>query len=139
VAAENVDAVRRFIEAFNRRDVDALVVAADPAVELDEWREAPGAQTYHGPDGVRAAIESWFETWEWMEVEIAEIVDAGVHVFVILDQRAKGSGSGAEVEIRSHNVYTFRDGKVVRIQLFIEPGPALEAAGLAPDYQKEKR
>ena len=137
--AGNVATVRRFVEAFNRRDIQAVIADADPEIELDEWREAPGARSYRGPEGVHAAIESWFETWEWMEVEIADIVDAGDRVLVILDQRAKGSGSGAEVEIRSHNVYTFRDGKVVRIQLFIDPEPALEAAGLTTDYQEEKR
>ena len=139
MSAEHVAQVRRFVDAFNRRDVQAVIADADPDVELHEWREAPGAQSYRGPDGVRAAIDSWFETWEWMQVEIAEIVDAGDHVLVVLDQRAKGSGSGAEVEIRSHNVYTFRDGKVVRIELFIDREPALAAAGLATDNQEEKR
>jgi ketosteroid isomerase-like protein len=65
--------------------------------------------------------------------------EAGDSVFVVLHQRAKGSGSGIEVEIRSWNVYSFRDGKVIRIQLFLEPEPALEAAGLTPNYEEEKR
>jgi ketosteroid isomerase-like protein len=74
-----------------------------------------------------------------MHLDIAEIVDAGDHVLVSLDQRARGSGSGIEVEITSHNVYTFRDGKVTRVQLFIEREPALAAAGLTPNYQEEKQ
>jgi len=57
-------------------------------------------------------------------------------VLVVLDQRAKGKGSEVEVEIRSYNVYAFRDGKVSRIQLYTEREPALEAAGLT---QEESR
>ena len=30
------------------------IAELDPDVELDEWPEAPDAQTFHGPDGVRA-------------------------------------------------------------------------------------
>ena len=56
----------------------------------------------------------------------------------MLHQRAKGSSSGIEVEIKSWNVYTFRDGKLTRIQLFLEREPALEAAGLTPNYDKEE-
>ena len=139
MSSENVALVRRYIEEFNSRDFDSLIADTDPAVELSEWPEAPGAQTYRGPDGLRQAFEKWFESWEWMHLDIAEIIDAGDHVLVRLNQRARGGGSGIEVELTSHNVYTFRDGKVTRVQLFIDRVPALEAAGLTPDYQEEKR
>ena len=138
MSSENVALVRRYIEDFNRRDFESLIADTDPAVELSEWPEAPGAQTYHGQDGLRQAFGKWFESWEWMHLDIAELIDAGDHVLVGLNQRARGSGSGIEVEITSHNVYTFRDGKVTRLQLFIDREPALAAAGLTPDYQEEK-
>jgi ketosteroid isomerase-like protein len=137
--SDNVALVRRYVEEFNRGDFDSVIANADPAVELSEWPEAPGAQTYHGPDGVRQAFEKWFETWEWMNLDIVELTDAGDHVLVSLNHRARGSGSGIEVEITSHNVYSFRDGKVVRVQLFIDREPALEAAGLTAHNQEEKR
>jgi ketosteroid isomerase-like protein len=88
---------------------------------------------------VRAAIASWFETWEWMHVEIEELREVGDHVLFVLHQRAKGSSSGIEVETKSWNVYSFREGKLARIQLFLEPAQALEAAGLATDYEEERR
>ena len=94
----------------------------------------PGAGTYHGHDGVRAAIDDWFETWEWMQVEIARHPRSGrLRCSSTAHQRAKGRGSRIEVEIKSFNVYTFRDGRVARIQLFTEREPALEAAGLTPN------
>jgi ketosteroid isomerase-like protein len=134
--SQNVAAVRRYVDAFNRLDLDSVIDDTDPNAELHEWPNAPGAQIYRGPDGVREALDKWFEIWEWMHVDIEEIVDVGERVFLIMHQRAKGRGSEIEVEIRSFNVYTFRDGRVMRIELFIEREPALEAAGLSPDHQE---
>jgi ketosteroid isomerase-like protein len=137
--SENVAAVRRFTDAFNRLDIDSLLADADPEIELREWPTAPGAQTYHGVDGVRQALDSWFESWEWMRVEILEVREVDDRVLFTLHQRARGKGSQLEVEIKSFSVYTFRNGKVVRIELFTELEPALEAAGLTPQFEEEKR
>jgi ketosteroid isomerase-like protein len=141
MSSENVELVRRFVDAFNRLDVDAMAGHYDPDVELHEWPTAPGARSYHGIDGVRSALDSWFEAWEWMRVDLVDIFDAGDRVLVTLDQVAKGRGSEIEVEIRSYNVYTFRDGKLLRMELFTEREPALEAAGptSVPTPEEEKR
>jgi ketosteroid isomerase-like protein len=127
---DDVETVRRFVDAFNRRELAAVIGDLDPDVELHEWPEAPEARTYRGADGVQEAIDGWFETWSWMHVEIVDVFATGNHVFVTLHQRAEGRGSEAQVELTSHNVYTFRDGKVVRVELFTEREPALAAAGL---------
>jgi ketosteroid isomerase-like protein len=131
MSSENVEAVRRFVDAFNRLDLDSVIGMASDDVQLDEWPEAPGAQSYHGPAGVRAALDQWFESWEWMQVEITDIRDLGDRVLFGLHQRAKGRGSAVEVEIDSFNVYTFGDDGLARIQLFTDEQSALEAAGLA--------
>jgi ketosteroid isomerase-like protein len=141
MSKENVELVRRFVDAFNRLDVDSMAGHYDPDVELHEWPTAPGAQVYRGLEGVRSALDNWFDVWEWMQVEIVDLVDVDDRVFVTLDQRARGRGSEIEVEVRSYNVYTFRDGKVIRMQLFTEREPALEAAGLSAQAtpEEEKR
>jgi ketosteroid isomerase-like protein len=128
--SRNVATVRKWIDAFNRLDIDSVTHELDPEAELHEWPTAPGAQVYRGPEGVRAAIDSWFEIWEWMEVTVEDLREIGDQVLITLHQRAQGRGSSAEVEIRTFNVYTFRDGRVYRMQLFTEPEPALEAVGL---------
>ena len=74
-----------------------------------------------------------------MQIEVEDIVELRRPRVRLADQRAKGKGSGIEVEIRSHNVYTFRDGNVSRLQLFIEREPAMEAAGLSQLRQEETR
>jgi ketosteroid isomerase-like protein len=136
--SENVALIREFTEAFNRRDVDHMISRLDPEVELHEWPTAPGAGSYRGHEGVRRAFDSWFEVWAWMQIEIVDIVAVEDRVMVTLHQRAKGKGSEVEVEIGSFNVYTVREGKVVRIELYIEREPALAAAGLLANQMSEE-
>jgi ketosteroid isomerase-like protein len=135
----NVATVRRVLDAFNRLDIESVLADADPEIELREWPTAPGAQAYHGREGMRRALDSWFESWDWMQVELMELREVDDHVLFALHQRARGKGSKVEVEIKSFNVYTFRNGKLVRIELFTEHEPALEAAGLNPEHEEEKR
>jgi hypothetical protein len=127
------------MERFNRLDFDAAMGDLDPEVELHEWPTAPGARTYKGHDGVRRALDSWFEAWDWMRVEIEDIQEAGDVLLVTLHQRAKGKGSAVEVEITSFNVYELSHGKVIRIQLFTDRDAALDAAGLTRNLEEQKR
>jgi ketosteroid isomerase-like protein len=133
--AEKVEQIRSWLDAFNRGEFGAMLDVLDPEVELHEWPMAPGAETYHGRDGALMALEKWFEVWEWMHVEIEDVVELGDRVLLRFHQRAKGKGSEIEVEIRSFSVYTFSGSQIKRIQLFTERDPALEAAGLAPESE----
>ena len=137
--ADNIELVHAFVEAFNSRDIDSVAAFTREDVVLEEWPTALGAQTFTGIDGVRVAIDAWFETWEWMRVRVIDVFATGDHVVITLHQRAKGKGSEIEVEITSHNVYSFTDGKVSRIALFTEREPALTLAGLNPDYEQATR
>jgi ketosteroid isomerase-like protein len=134
----NRELLQKFIDAFNRRDVDMVVTDLDPQAELYEWPEAPGSQSYRGPDGVRRAFENWFDAWEWMQVTIEDVEELDGRILVTLHQRAKGKGSEVEVEITSYNVYRFDDGKVTRIELFLNRDDALEAAGLTTNIEENK-
>jgi hypothetical protein len=139
VDSRNIALLRGLVEAFNRLHVDFWMAHLGPVVELREWPTAPGAQTYRGLDGVQQALDSWFESWDWMQVGIVDLQEVDDRVLVTLHQRAQGKGSKVVVEIKSFNVYTFRDGKVVRIELFTEREPALEVAGIATPHEEEKR
>ncbi len=129
MSSDHVAVVRRFVDAFNRRDFDALVADLGPEVELHEWPEAPGAQSYRGPDGLRRAIDNWFESWEWMQIEVEDVREAPDRVMATFDQCAQGRGSEAQVELRTYNVWSFEDGTVREIRLFTEREPALAVFG----------
>ena len=56
---------------------------------------------------------------------------AGDHVVVVLRYRARGRGSGVELQGRESALWTLRDGKVLRYAWYHEPTGALDAAGLS--------
>ena len=44
--------------------------------------------------------------------------------------RGRGRGSGIEVDARFFDLYTLRDGKIIRMDQFAEESEALAAVGL---------
>jgi ketosteroid isomerase-like protein len=66
-----------------------------------------------------------------LQLRPQEYVDAGDHVVVRLRHYGRGRGSGAELDTELyHQITTFRDGQMVRIEYVTSWPEALEAAGL---------
>jgi ketosteroid isomerase-like protein len=133
MSQENVDRTSDFIAAYNRRDFDAAVEFFDPEIE---WVLPPrqSSDSCRGPDEIKRFWEGLDETMEELRLEPQEFVDAGDHVATRLRHHGRGRLSGAEInEEMYHQVATFRDGRMVRIEYFGEWSEALEAAGLRED------
>ena len=84
----------------------------------------------HGRDAVLAYIQRFEEPWDDYELEAEEFIDAGDRVVVTVHIKGRGKGSGVEIDARSHQVHTLRDGKLVRMDEYLDRDEALEAAGL---------
>ena len=128
MSEENVDKARAFIEAYNRRDFDAAVESFDPEID---WvlPERQSSDSCRGPDEVRRFWEGLDETMEELTLLPQEFVDAGDRVATRLRHRGRGKLSGAEIdEEMYHQVATFADGRIVRMEYFGEWSEALEAA-----------
>jgi ketosteroid isomerase-like protein len=126
--SENVDTAREFIAAYNRRDFDAAVESFDPEIEwvLPARQSSDSCQ---GPDEVKRFWQGLDETMEELTLEPQEFVDAGDRVATRLRHHGRGKLSGAEInEEMYHQVATFRDGRIVRMEYFGEWSEALEAA-----------
>ena len=127
----NVDKVRDFIAAYNRRDYDAAVESFDSEVE---WvlPEGQRSDSGRGPDDVRRFWEGLDETFDEVRLDPQEFVDAGDRVATRLRHYARGKRSGIAIdEELYHQVTTFRDGRMVRIEYFGEWSEALAAAGVS--------
>jgi ketosteroid isomerase-like protein len=126
----NVDKTREFIAAYNRRDFATAVKDFDPNVE---W-VLPALQRSDsciGPDEIIGFWKELDDAMEELQLQPQEFRDAGDLVAVRLRHHGKGKGSGLVMdEELYHQVSTFRDGVIVRIEYFESWGEALEAAGL---------
>ena len=117
---DSVEIVRTFLLV----DVDEALTHADPGIVWNPIEELPT----QGHDAVRASLERWKAEWDDYQVLPEAFEDRGDRVVVTVRLRARGRGSGIEVDALFYDVYTVRDGKIVRMDQFTDRTQALEAA-----------
>lgn len=130
MSLENVEIVRRAIEAFNRRDFDAALrdVAADATIDMSHSLGLQ-AGVYVGHDAIRRLWTEMTEPFEHHRMVLEELVPQGEHVVVSITAQMRGRG-GIRVEAKSAPVATLRDGRVVRWTVYQDKAEALSAVEL---------
>jgi ketosteroid isomerase-like protein len=131
---ENVEAFRRMVQAYNRRDVESFLEGFDPSLEwrpLTQVMFGGEARVYRGHDGVRQFLREVDEAFADIQIERAEIRDLGERIVVSGHLRARGRVSGVETTSPISWLVEFKNGKVIRMRDFLDPREALEAAGLS--------
>ena len=127
---QDLETVRRAYDAFNRRDLDALLDAFHPDAEWHPLLAELGGGTYRGHDGVRTIIEEVDDSWDDFRTEAERVVDAGDHIFVFAHTSARGKVSGIEADLDVVTVVEMRDGRALRVWSYGTLEEALAAAGL---------
>jgi ketosteroid isomerase-like protein len=67
--------------------------------------------------------------WEDWTIELGEFVDVGDDVVVFIRERGR-SKTGIDMDERHAEIYTLKDGRIVRRRGFSDPAQALAAVGL---------
>ena len=96
-----------------------------------DYQSIVGETVYRGLNGVEAATREWFEAWQSYTLSAEELIDADDLVVVLSHARAVPKHGGTGLNRRGAEVWTLRDGKVVRMRGFSDRDEALEAAGLS--------
>jgi ketosteroid isomerase-like protein len=121
-------------EAANRGDFEVALALYHPDVEtiFDPKMVEIGFEPIYGGRESRLAVQRR-ATAEWGEwrFEPKELISVGVDRLLTLG-RMKGTGlmSGAAVDTDWGALFTTFDGLVIREQIFLDRGEALEAVGL---------
>ena len=127
MSQENVEIVREALDAYSRGDYDRVGGFHDPHIVVITLEDG----VVYGNDAVLANYKRWNEAWEGAESTLLEVIGQGDRVFLTARFHARGRASGIEIDTRLYEVYTLRDGKVLRIDEYEHRAEALEAAGLA--------
>jgi hypothetical protein len=125
MSRENVEVVRRVNEAFDAKDMEALLAEHHANVEIVVLRsqiEGP----YRGHERLRRMAADVFAAD--FEVRIDEIRDCGNRILVLGHQHA--TVRGVSFDHALVEVYEIEGGKVARMQAFSTVEQALEAVGL---------
>jgi ketosteroid isomerase-like protein len=127
MSEENVQVVRSFYDAWARDQLPGPIELMDPEVEYVNPAGAVEPGIRRGLAAFGRAVEQTFEAWDTWQMEPEEFKAVGDQVAVVVRYRARGRGSGVEVEGRESALWTLRDGRVARYAWFHEPTDALEA------------
>jgi ketosteroid isomerase-like protein len=132
MSRENVEIIRRAFEHFQATG-DFLVEVTDPDFvwDMSNFRGWPEDQIYEGLEGARRFTREWVEAWDDWQVNTESFHDGGDKVVVIARQQGSAKSTGAPVDMTFAQVFTMRDGKQVRMEMYADPAEGLEAAGLA--------
>ena len=132
----NREIVERAYEAFGRGEVEAVLASFDPDIE---WIEPdgyfPGARGAHrGVEAVRRIFETAYPRhWATWRVETEQVLEAGDHVVVTGFSHFR-THDGAQGTSRLCNVWTLRDGKAIRLQVFNDTALLWRALGGRAEY-----
>ncbi len=132
MSQENVETVRRGIDAYNRGDLDELLENWAPDAVVD-WSRSRGfdAGVFRGHDAIRAHWQRLLESFDEVRVEIVDPIEEVEDGLLVVENLGYLRGrDGIEVQTRSALLVTIRDGKTASFTLYQTKQEALEAAGL---------
>jgi ketosteroid isomerase-like protein len=92
----------------------------------------PGAASYHGHDGVRESLTKFVGTWDDYRVDHSDFAESGDRLYVRAHITGRGKTSGVPVDLEQFQAWTFAEGKLVRMQMFLDEAEARRAAGVEP-------
>jgi ketosteroid isomerase-like protein len=97
-----------------------------------DWSRSRGPfrGVYRGRQEVLAFFAEVDEAWDEVEYFHTELIPIGERVVRVGGMRARGRGSGVEIEASGAQVFEFRDGMVWRVTLYQDRDEALAAVGL---------
>jgi ketosteroid isomerase-like protein len=133
MSEENVERARRVLEAFNARNIDAMLAYCDPRIEFQATFAAVGG-VYHGHDGVRRWHRDLEEAWgDGIRNETEAFFDLGEQTLAFSVMRGRGRQSGAEVVMPIAQVARWRDGCCVYYKAYADRDEALRDLGVSLD------
>ena len=134
MSRENVDFVLAAYQWANReRRLGRAGLGRDgwhPDGEYVNSRSDPDHATYRGHDAIEGLFESWFTAYPDLQVVPQEARAKGDRVFVWVRFTGHAAEGNLPLEMELAHVVTLEDGKVRRLEEYMDREEALEAVGL---------
>jgi ketosteroid isomerase-like protein len=130
MSQENLEIVRRGIDAFSRGDLEGALDDLSPEfVFHPSGRFMDTQQTYRGREGFVDFWRGFRAAWEEITVSIERMEDLDDRVLTLGTFHGRGEESGVEVNAEAAWLHTIKDGRIVHLRSFASWKEALKAAG----------
>lgn len=120
---------RRFIDAYNARDADALVAVSHARIAFYPSTLVGERRRYDGHDGLRRWMEQLTATGAEFQASIREVRALGPDRFVVLSQVWIGEQLGRD----SAMIASVGDGLIVEARSYLSDERMLIEMGLIPE------
>jgi ketosteroid isomerase-like protein len=125
-----IETLRAGYRAMSRGDWDEAFRSVHPEFELQTAGRVTSPGVYRGPEEARRFFEDLLEPFEEVTVEPLEFFEREDRIAVFVLVRSRPTGSTAAVENRVGHVWTVREGKLARLEMYPRREDAIEAAGV---------
>jgi uncharacterized protein len=135
---DNVERLRRFYEAANAGDPDALAIFA-PEAEFHMPEVLPRGGTIRGRDAIGAYFGEVQQRWEGFQAKAEEFIGEGDRVVVLGRFLGRVKATGKDADVPFALVWRMREGQAVRVEEYTDTALLLSALGgsgpgrVAPD------
>jgi ketosteroid isomerase-like protein len=131
MSQENEETVRRMLAAWAQGDFTAGTAELDPQVAYIVRPPFPETAAVLGLAAVGEYMDRFLKGWKRFTIEANEMRRVGDTILVDAVQSGEGDASGATARSRFFMLFTFRGGRIIRIESILDEREALEAAGLS--------
>jgi ketosteroid isomerase-like protein len=132
VREANVEALRPVYEEWGSGNWRPRFDVYAPDWEWGWSEEFPGLRgvSRDTPEEGSRRLREWLSQWKDWRCEAEEFIATGDFVVVLARYTGHGKESDVAVDSRGAHLWTMRDGKAVRLEVFSSRSKALEAARL---------
>jgi ketosteroid isomerase-like protein len=121
----HVEIVRSSFDAFERGDRTAMFAEVAPEIVTERHPPQPDAGVWHGQDGVLLVFADWVEGFDEFSMTLeAPVAISDSQVLARSHQTAIGKQSRAPIEGDFWLLYTFRNDRIVRFDIFASEAQA---------------
>ena len=116
--------------AFAEGDVASVLAAMSLNVVWNEAEKVPYADRnpYEGVDAVVEGVFARLDAeWDYWNLEIEHLLDAGDNVVALGRYRARHSTTGKDLDAQFAHIWWLEDGKIARFQQYADTAQARDA------------
>jgi ketosteroid isomerase-like protein len=112
--------LQRGYEMIWREDrLEDALIGLDPEFEWVVPRH-PEGDVRHGPEATIAFFRDWIEPWDELHVNWELLPADPDRVLAILEMSGRGHESGAPVQMRVGQLWTFKEGRAARMVMYYD-------------------
>jgi ketosteroid isomerase-like protein len=122
-----VEAVQAAYDAWSAGGLETAMRAVPEDIRWETPSFSPEPEVVQGRQAAAGSMQTWLEEWRSLEITDLVLEEHGDKVLASCIQHATGRSSGVLVESPLHMLWTWRDGRLVRMQMFLDEDSARAA------------